>query len=481
MSADPIGLDAHEAALAREMSLLNLPPKTWLTPRAGVHDVVIVGGGVSGLCAAAALRFLGVENVTVLDRAPEGREGPWITYARMRTLRTQKEITGPALGVPALTPRAWFEAQFGAEAWAKLDRMPRPMWMDYMNWYRRVLALPVQNNADVAGVSLRDDGLIEIALRDTHELLLARRVVLATGLDGLGEPVAPRVAHTVDRRFWAHSSDDIDFAVLRGKRIGVIGAGASAMDNAATALEAGAASVDMLIRRKEMPRVDKFSGVGSRGMAHGFLGLPPDVKWDVFRMGQKAQLPAPRHSVQRVSQHPNARFHFGSPILSLQERDGALDVTTAKGVHRLDFLIFATGFSIDLAARPELATLAPHVRLWRDSFTPLTGEEDEMLAASPDLGPAFEFREKIPGACPGLNSIFAFNYAAVLSHGKLTSGIPSISDGAQRLAQGIARGLFVEDRSEFVARFANYDTPELLGDEWTDADASPQKSEFSHA
>ncbi len=145
MSGAPIGLAAHETALARELSLLNLPAKSWLTPRAGVYDVAIVGGGVSGLSAAAALAFLGVDNIIVLDRAPAGREGPWITYARMRTLRTQKEITGPALGVPALTPRAWFEAQDGAEAWTALDRISRPMWMDYMNWYRRVLALPVRN------------------------------------------------------------------------------------------------------------------------------------------------------------------------------------------------------------------------------------------------------------------------------------------------------------------------------------------------
>jgi hypothetical protein len=28
-----------------------------------------------------------VTNILVLDRAPKGFEGPWLTYARMRTLR----------------------------------------------------------------------------------------------------------------------------------------------------------------------------------------------------------------------------------------------------------------------------------------------------------------------------------------------------------------------------------------------------------
>lgn len=480
-TAPPIGLAAHEAALRRELSLLNLPAKPWLTPRAGVFDVAILGGGVSGLCAAAALKLLGISNIIVLDRAPAGREGPWVTYARMRTLRTDKDVSGPALNVPALTPRAWFEAQYGAEAWRALERIPRSMWMDYLIWYRRVLALPVQNNVEVTAVVPRSDGLVELTAIGADNPLLARRVVLATGLDGLGEPFAPPIAYGVDRRFWAHSADEIDMPALAGGRVGIVGAGASAMDNAATALEAGAASVDILIRRAKMPLVDKFSGVGSRGTAHGFEALPPQTKWDVFRMGQAAQLPAPRHSVLRVSRHANARFHLASPILSLTERDGVLAVVTPRRTYDLDFLIFATGFSVDPFARRELATIAPHIRLWRDSFTPPEGAEDDMLAASPDLGPAFELQERVADACPGLDRISVFNYAAVLSHGKLTSGIPSISDGAQRLAQGLVRSLFVEDRDEFVARFKAFDKPELLGDEWTDADAITEDEEVADA
>src|SRR5947207_13198330 len=99
----PIGLDAHEALLKRELALLNLPARPWLTQRAGVFDVAIVGGGVSGLCAAAALKFLGITNIIVLDRAPAGREGPWMTYARMRTLRSGRDIAGTARSVSAMT------------------------------------------------------------------------------------------------------------------------------------------------------------------------------------------------------------------------------------------------------------------------------------------------------------------------------------------------------------------------------------------
>lgn len=86
-------------------------------------------------------------------------------------------------------------------------------------------------------------------------------------------------------------------------------------------------------------------------------------------------------------------FNLGCPVLGVDEHNGALHVTTPKGVFRLDFLIFSTGFRLDWAARPEFSALAPHVRLWRDRYTPRPGEEDAELSDSPDLGPAFELRE----------------------------------------------------------------------------------------
>lgn len=454
-------LEILEERLREELALLNLPAKPWLTPRPGVRDVVIIGAGLSGLCTAAALRFLGVNDVEVLDRAPAGLEGPWITSARMNTLRTPKEATGPALGVPSLTPRAWYAARFGAEAWDKVERIPRSTWMEYLVWYRRVLDLPVRNGVTVRAITPRADGLVEVQTDADSAPLLARRVILATGLDGLGAPFVPAVAQGVDRRFWAHSSDALDAAQLRGKRIAVIGAGASAMDNAAFALEAGAASVDMLVRRAAMPRIDKFSGVGSRGTVHGFQALPIATRAAVFAMDQQAQLPAPRASVLRVSRHANARFHFGCPIEQMTERDDTVELTTPRGTARFDYVIFATGFTVDAAQRPELAALAPHLLLWRDL--------QQQPGSNPVLGAAFELQQRAPGDCPGLEHIHAFNFAAVATHGKLTSGIPSISDGARRLTQGLVASLFAEDQDEFLARFAAYDTPELLGDEWTAA------------
>ena len=477
------GLQALEARLRQDLQWLGLPARRWVptAPRSEgpdapeLLDVAIVGGGMAGLALAASLTHLGIQ-ARIFDRAPAGFEGPWATTARMETLRSPKELTGPALGLPALTFRAWFEAQFGLEAWDAMDKIPRLQWADYLRWYRQVLGLDVRNRQRVLAVRPRAEGLVQLDLSDETGdgrpyQVLARHVALAAGRDGLGGPWVPEWAHALPRERWKHSSDEWDGASLRGLRVAVIGGGASAMDAAATALEGGAARVDLLIRRPDLPRINKGKGAGSPGMAHGFWTLSDEWKWRLRHYLNVQQVPPPHGSTLRVSRHANAFFHLGAPVRSVVQRaDGALRVDTAKGPLAADALIFCTGFRTDWSLRPEFSPFAPHVRLWQDRFTPPAGEEDAELATSPDLGPLFEFLEKTPGACPGLERVHCFCYPAALSHGAATGDIPQITDGAQRLARGLAARLLCEDVAQHFAAMGRYDEPELIGDEWTPAE-----------
>src|SRR5262249_47302079 len=119
----PGSLAELETRFRRECELLLVPPsKGGLEQRSHPEhgpmlDVAIVGAGMAGLAAAMALKRLGIGNIRLFDKSPEGLEGPWLTYARMEVLRSPPELVGPALGFPSLTFRAWFEAQFGLEAW----------------------------------------------------------------------------------------------------------------------------------------------------------------------------------------------------------------------------------------------------------------------------------------------------------------------------------------------------------------------------
>jgi cation diffusion facilitator CzcD-associated flavoprotein CzcO len=469
------GLAALEARLAQDLAWLELPARPWVLPVPGqaacAFDVAIVGAGMAGLTAAAALRLAGIRAVC-FDRAPEGFEGPWVTTARMETLRSPKHLTGPALGLPALTFRAWYEAVHGEAAWQALDKIPRPMWMDYLRWYRRVTGVAVRNDHEIRAVQPLADGTgVELALHSAGRAWTERfpRVVLASGRDGLGGAAVPEFAAALDRRTWAHSSESFDDAWFRGRRVVVIGGSASAMDCAATALEAGAASVDLLIRRAVMPLVNKTKGAGYPGMVHGYHELPDADRWRLRRYFNQVQVPPPRGSTLRVSRHPNARFFLGAPVLAAGQAGSVAWLETPRGRFEADIVLFATGFRSEFAIRPELAAIAPAIRRWADRFAAPPDDADDELAGMPDLGPAFEFTERQPGDCPGLSRVHCFCYPALMSHGALAGDIPAISEGAQRLARGLASALLRDAFDAHLAAVQAYDDPELLGDEWRDA------------
>jgi cation diffusion facilitator CzcD-associated flavoprotein CzcO len=340
--------------------------------------------------------------------------------------------------------------------------------MDYLRWYRRVLGLEVRNGHRVTDVLPRADGLVELRVEQgaQRHATFARRLVLATGRAGLGGNWVPPWAHELPRSRWAHSADELDHETLRGLRVGVVGAGASAMDSAATALECGAARVHLLVRRSDIPRINKGKGAGNPGFVHGFGRLPDAWKWRYRHYINVRQVPPPRNSTQRVARHANAFFHLGCAVNGAAVAGEALSVETSAGPIELDFLIFATGFAIDWSERPMLRHIAPHVRVWADRWVPEPGQEDAELAASPDLGRDFEFQPRDGHACPGLTRIHCFCYPAALSLGVITGDIPAISEGALQLAGGLAALLYAEDVQVHFARMQAYDEPEVLGDEW---------------
>ena len=101
-------LAALREKVGADLEVIAHPRMEWLSPRrapdgTNALDVLIVGAGQSGIATAFGLKRARVENVLVVDRAERGREGPWLTYARMDTLRSPKDYTGPDLDIPLRT------------------------------------------------------------------------------------------------------------------------------------------------------------------------------------------------------------------------------------------------------------------------------------------------------------------------------------------------------------------------------------------
>ena len=458
-------LDALAREVRRQLDHLDYPSHPWLPPAPeGVLDVAIIGAGQTGLATAFGLRRQKVENVAVFDRAAPGGCGVWTSFARMRTLRTPKHVTGPDLGVPALTPRAYFTARDGEAAWDALRRIGREDWQRYLDWYAATLDLPLRHEHALLGIGSAGGGrLLALRFRTPRGevVQLARRAVLATGMDGSGAWQIPPPFGDLPAGRVLHTAQAIDFAALAGRHLIVVGAGASAFDNLATALEAGAASATMLVRRPRMPRVNPFRWMEQAGYLGQYHALPDLLKWRFTRHIFALNQPPPQESWDRVAGDPRFRLVMGAPVQGAGMEGDAVRLDTPRGCFTADAVILGTGFTFDLGLRPELAELAPDILLWRDAFTPPPGEESALCGASPYLAADFSFREKRPGAAPPLARLHCMTYAATLSMGLSGASISGMKYGVPRLVDGICRALWLEDAEAQLDSLRRFDLAEL--------------------
>lgn len=465
-----MSLEDLNERVRHDLACLEIGGTDWLTPRTHsegrVYDAVIVGGGQSGLAAAFGLMRERLSNILVIDENPEGREGPWVTYARMVTLRTPKALTSIEWGMASLTFRAWWEAQHGAESWVAMDKIARGDWMDYLRWYRRVLNIPVRNETKLDRIEpLPAQGLHRLHLVG-GERLLARKVVLATGIQGGGEWHVPAfIREGLPRNLWAHTSEAIDFAALKGKRIGILGGGASAFDNAYHALEAGVAEVHAFLRRTELPRVNPIRFMERSGLIPRFPALSDAEKYRLIAEFFRHNQPPTNDTYRRATGYPGFRLRLGCPwqaVAAGGEGEG-VRVTTPQGTETFDFLILSTGLVSDPALRPELSGLADRIALWQDRYGAPEGMRNPLLDRHPYLGPGFELRAKREEDAPLLHGLFAFNYSALVSLGLSASALSGLKQALPRLCTALADQLFLDDKDRIVADYLAYDEEEFVG------------------
>lgn len=425
------------------------------------HDAVIAGAGQAGLSVAWALRREGMTNVAVLDARPRGKEGPWNTYARMPSLRTPKGPTGADCGVPTLTVRAWHDAVLDRAAWERMTLMPTVHWMAYLDWVREQTGIEVANETRLLEVANGPDGFIRLVCRRAGaaapHTLLTRKLVLATGLEGAGGPAMPEFAEGLGHERIAHSSDMIDFAALRGRTVGVIGAGASAFDNAATAGEAGASVVHHFVRRSELPTVNVVRWMDFAAFGRNFHHLPDARRRAYVRQFLGTAMPPPPETLARTQRLTNHRLHLGASIDGLRRNGEGLLLQSPLGDFDLDFLILGTGFAFDLAPVPELAGVLPLIWHWGDRApVPQNGDAlDRRIDRYPYLGADFQLQAVDRRASSWVENIHLVNSMAVASMGPISSGgINGLKFMVSRLARGLLRDLEVLQTRDETTRAA---------------------------
>jgi cation diffusion facilitator CzcD-associated flavoprotein CzcO len=472
---DPAGrgishdLAALAAQVRADLAKTAHPHMQWLAPVKAPDgrdalDVLIAGAGQSGLAIAFALRRSQVGNILIVDKAEEGREGPWLTYARMPTLRSPKDYTGPDLDMPSLTYQAWHEASFGGESWRELDLIPRENWAHYLLWYRKVLDLPVHNGRELIDIAPAANGLLRATVRDARgdETLYARKIVLATGQEGMGDWSIPApIAHLPASRC-VHGAALIDFATLRGQRVAVIGAGASAFDNAAMALEAGAAEVHLLCRRAEIQLVQPYRWLTFRGFLRHFSELDDAWRWRFMRAILELREGFPQPTYDRCARHETFHLHQGAPIVSAEETPDGIALQTPHGMIAADFVICAAGIAMDFAGRSELKACAHNIARWADRYAPPAQERNARLATFPYLADDYALCECISGETPWISDIHLFAIASTMSFGPSGSSINAMTTAIPKLVHGITRGLFRADIEKHWAALQAYDVPQAV-------------------
>jgi FAD-dependent urate hydroxylase len=462
-------LTALEAQVRADLAKTAHPDAAWLTPKLGPDarpalDVLVVGAGQSGLATAFGLIRSQVSNILVLDKSEEGQEGPWLTYARMHTLRSPKHFTGPDLDIPSLTYQSWHEAHFGAEDWRNLDLISRELWAEYLLWFRRIVDLPLRNGCEVVDISPAAGGLLaaRVQTADGVDTVFARKIVLATGQEGMGDWTIPEPLRHLPPSVCVHAAQQIDFDRLRGKRVAVIGAGASAFDNAATALEAGAAEVQLFCRRAEIQVIQPYRWLTFRGFLRHFCDLDDAWRWRFMRAILEMREGFPQATYDRCARHPNFRLQEGASIDTARETDSGVELQTPRGVFAADFVICGTGIDMNFAGRPELRNCAANIATWADRYQPPPDECSPRLGRFPYLDDDYALIERSTGITPWIADIYVFAIASTMSFGASGSSINAMTTAVPKLVHGLTRGLFRADIERHWASFKAYDVPQAV-------------------
>jgi len=326
------------------------------------------------------------------------------------------------------------------------------------------VGLTVRNGCELLEIAPAKDGLLAAMVESAGvvETLYARKIVLATGQEAMGNWTIPEPLRRLSARLLARASDPIDFEALAGKKVAVIGAGATAFDNAATALEAGASEVNLLCRRAEIQLVQPYRWLTFRGFLRHFCDLDDAWRWRFMRAILEMREGFPQATYDRCAQFANFHLHEGSPVEAAREVGNEVELRTPRGSLTTDFIICGTGTDIDFAERRELKNFAANIATWADRYQPPESERNALLGRYPYLADDYALMERVPGQTPWISNIYLFAFAATMSFGPSGSSINAMTTAIPKLVYGLTRGLFRADLDRHWRSFKAYDVPQAI-------------------
>lgn len=321
-------------------------------------EVAVIGAGPHGLAAGVHLRRAGVrahvlgEPMSFWRTMPEGM--------RLRSNMSASNLIEPA---GPLSLRAYGE-EIGRAVRAPISLAD---FVAYGEWVQR-RGVPDVDRREVLELHPVADGFA-LGLAG-GELLRARRVVVAGGIVPFAR-VPVGFEHLPPARV-SHSAWHRDPAAMRGRRVCIVGGGQSAFELAVLFKEAGATSVDVLVRATRIVWLRGHSVKRALGGLGDVLYAPTDVGplW-YSRLVERPRLlrALPRAAQDRIAARciRPACAHFvrvrlggvevstGVQIAAARASGEGLELELSDGTLRhADHLVLATGYRVDFAAYPFL-------------------------------------------------------------------------------------------------------------------------------
>ncbi len=368
-----------------------------------ICDVAIVGAGPYGLSLAAHLGAAGV-SFRIFGKPMQF----WQEHVPPRTFLksdgNSSDLIDPAA---ALRVSAYYTERDGSFTLRKPIAVEA--FADYGHTFQKRF-VPGLDTRNIAGIAQNGDAYRLITV--DGESFSARRVVLAVGINDFR--FMPDMFARLGRQFVSHSAAFGPVDKLAGRRVAVIGSGASAIDVAATAHEAGADVTILSSREKivfhpppaEPKWHDRFlhpdTGIGAGWSKWLYVNGP-----DAFRL-----LPARiRMSIVSRALGPSPgwfmkdRIEGHVPVLSRRVPTGAtivagrVKIDMPEGPFVADHVVTATGFHVDMN---RLAFIDPAMRAAIRTFqgapvlswnfqTSVPGLYVTGPAAAFDFGPVMRF------------------------------------------------------------------------------------------
>lgn len=314
-------------------------------------DLLIIGAGPFGLALAAYAQGQGIRHVVV--GAPMDF---WKTnMPQGMYLRSTCDWSLDPLEVHSI--EAYLKKI--RKSCAEVEPLSRNFYLDYAGWFQREKDI---RSLDVTVASLDTDGGELVAVTDHGGRIRSRCVVLAIGFGSFAhvpaelEPLFPRDQYD-------HTCHLVDFRPLEDQRVLIIGGRQSAFEWAALMRESGVRRVDLSYRH-DTPSFATSDWSWANALV---ARMADDPGWyrrldenEKQRLNERfwteGRLKLEPWLADRID-HPNVKLHPRTEVTGGHAGDSGIGVTLNSGETLIvDHVVFATGYEVDLARVPFLAT-----------------------------------------------------------------------------------------------------------------------------